>query len=103
MAPSASFESAFLFVAIVLCGSFIAAVWFLRDPALRAQQASLVGTIRAVLRRRKERETEAEHTRLRVSVERTADSYGRGAAEAGGAAAFGVTVRASAESGGGGR
>jgi len=67
--PSASFETAFFFTSIVLCGAFLFAVWWLRrdGSAVRSQQPSVFATVRAVLARRR-KENEAEHERQRLSA-----------------------------------
>lgn len=87
--PSASFESAFGFVTVVLCGAFVFAVWYLRrDGSQKPNQPSVIATVRAVLRKRQLQEEEARQ-RLRVPVERDSGS-GAGGAPAGAAQAVGA-------------
>jgi hypothetical protein len=91
-APSASFESAFFLSTFILCGGFIFAVWYLRrDGTSRSTGPTVLSTVRAVLKRRQQLDSEAERQRLRPRVSgitvidaRTAPGVAGGTVAAGG-------------------
>lgn len=70
--PSYSFETAFFLATFALAGGFGFAVYWLRrgdaNAAHKAAQPSVLSTVRAVFRRRQDKEAEVQRERLRATV-----------------------------------
>jgi hypothetical protein len=81
--PSYSFETAFFLATFALAGGFGFAVYWLRrgdaNAAHKAAQPSVLSTVRAVFRRRQDKEAEVQRERLRATVDVDPDAaVGRG-------------------------
>lgn len=101
--PSATFEAAFFLSTFVLCGGFLFAVWYLRrDGNSRSAGPSVLATVRAVLKRRQQLDSEAERQRLRprVSGITVIDARTTSTATAAGAGGAGTGAAASTADGG---